>query len=79
MQNKVGLRKIISTQDNYRFSNEKTYIGNTNFGKTKTSTTDVTDAVKAISTAGQGYIIFNGQEMQVVQTLLVRLPKMLLY
>lgn len=55
---KLDYEKIISTQDNYRFSNEKTYIGNTNFGKTKTSTTDVTDAVKAISTAGQGYIIF---------------------
>lgn len=55
---KLDYDKIASTQDNYRFSNEKTYIDHTNFKKTKTSTTDVTDAVKAISTAGQDYIIF---------------------
>lgn len=54
----LDYEKIASTQDNYRFANEKTYIGNTPFANTKTSTTDVTDAVKAISEAGQQYIIF---------------------
>lgn len=54
----LDYEKIASTQDNYGFANEKTYIGNTPFANTKTSTTDVTDAVKAISEAGQQYIIF---------------------
>ena len=54
----LDYEKIASTQAVYNFGNERTYIGNTNFAKTKTSTTDVTDAVKAISTAGQEYIIF---------------------
>ena len=54
----LDYEKIASTQERYNFENERTYIGNTNFAKTKTSTTDVTDAVKAISTAGQGFIIF---------------------
>ena len=54
----LDYEKIASTQAVYNFGNERTYIGNTNFANTKTSTTDVTDAVKAISTAGQKYIIF---------------------
>ena len=55
---KLDYDKIASTQEIYKFGNERTYISNTQFAKTKTSTTDVTDAVKAISTAGQEYIIF---------------------
>lgn len=54
----LDYEKISSTQESYNFGNERTSIGNTRFANTKTSTTDVTDAVKAISTAGQGYIIF---------------------
>lgn len=54
----LDYEKIASTQERYNYGNERTYIGNTNFANTKTSTTDVTDAVKAVSTAKQGYIIF---------------------
>lgn len=54
----LDYEKILSTQDNYRFSGKKTNISNDNFKGIKTITTDVTDAVKAISEAEQNYIIF---------------------
>lgn len=54
----LDYEKILSTQDNYRFSGKKTKISNDNFKGIKTITTDVTDAVKAISEAEQKYIIF---------------------
>lgn len=54
----LDYKKILSTQDNYRFSDKKTKISNDNFKGIKTITTDVTDAVKAISEAEQKYIIF---------------------
>lgn len=54
----LDYKKILSTQDNYRFSGKKTKISNDNFKGIKTITTDVTDAVKAISEAEQKYIIF---------------------
>lgn len=54
----LDYKKILSTQDNYRFSGKKTKISNDNFQGIKTITTDVTDAVKAISEAEQKYIIF---------------------
>lgn len=54
----LNYEKILSTQDNYRFSGKKTNISNDNFKGIKTITTDVTDAVKAISEAEQNYIIF---------------------
>ena len=54
----LDYEKILSTQDNYRFSGKKTKISNDNFKGIKTITTDVTDAVKAISEAEQNYIIF---------------------
>lgn len=50
--------KILSTQENYRFYGNKTWISKDNFIGTKTITTDVTDALNAISEAGQKYIIF---------------------
>lgn len=50
--------KILSTQENYRFNGNKTWISKDNFIGTKTITTDVTDALNAISEAGQKYIIF---------------------
>lgn len=50
--------KILSTQENYRFNGNKTWISKNNFIGTKTITTDVTDALNAISEAGQKYIIF---------------------
>lgn len=50
--------KILSTQENYRFNGNKTWISKDNFKGIKTITTDVTDAVKAISEAEQKYIIF---------------------
>lgn len=51
--------KILSTQDNYRFSGKKTIIYKSDaFKGTKTITTDVTDALNAISEVGQKYIIF---------------------
>lgn len=50
--------KILSTQENYRFNGNKTWISKDNFKKIKTITTDVTDAVKTISEAEQKYIIF---------------------
>lgn len=50
--------KILSTQENYRFNGNKTWISKNNFIETKTITTDVTDALNAISEAGQKYIIF---------------------
>lgn len=54
----LDYEKILSTQDNYRFNGNKTKISNDNFKGIKTITTDVTDAVKAISEAEQKYIIF---------------------
>ena len=54
----LDYEKILSTQDNYSFSGKKTKISNDNFKGIKTITTDVTDAVKAISEAEQKYIIF---------------------
>lgn len=54
----LDYKKILSTQDNYSFSGKKTKISNDNFKGIKTITTDVTDAVKAISEAEQKYIIF---------------------
>ena len=54
----LDYKKILSTQDNYSFSGKKTKISNDNFKGIKTITTDVTDAVKAISKAEQKYIIF---------------------
>lgn len=54
----LDYEKILSTQDNYRFSGKKTKISNDNFKGIKTITTDVTDAVKAIPEAEQKYIIF---------------------
>lgn len=50
--------KILTTQDNYRFSGKKTWIFDHFFRGIKTQTTDVTDALNAISEAGQKYIIF---------------------
>lgn len=50
--------KILTTQDNYRFSGKKTWIFDHSFRGIKTQTTDVTDALNAISEAGQKYIIF---------------------
>lgn len=50
--------KILSTQENYRFNGNKTWISKDNFKGIKTITTDVTDALNAISEAGQKYIIF---------------------
>lgn len=50
--------KILTTQDNYRFSGKKTWIFDDSFKGIKTQTTDVTDALNAISEAGQKYIIF---------------------
>ena len=50
--------KILSTQENYRFNGKKTWISKDNFIGIKTTTTDVTDALNAISEAGQKYIIF---------------------
>ena len=51
--------KLLSTQDNYRFNGNKTSIYKSDaFKGTKTITTDVTDALNAISEAGQKYIIF---------------------
>lgn len=50
--------KILTTQDNYRFSGKKTWIFDDFFKGIKTQTTDVTDALNAISEAGQKYIIF---------------------
>lgn len=50
--------KILSTQENYRFNGNKTWISKDNFKGIKTKTTDVTDALNAISEAGQKYIIF---------------------
>lgn len=50
--------KILSTQENYSFNGNKTWISKDNFIGTKTITTDVTDALNAISEAGQKYIIF---------------------
>lgn len=51
--------KILSTQDNYRFYGNKTFIYKSDaFKGTKTITTDVTNALNAISEAGQKYIIF---------------------
>lgn len=50
--------KILSTQENYRFNGNKTWISKDNFIGTKTITTDVTGALNAISEAGQKYIIF---------------------
>lgn len=50
--------KILTTQDNYRFSGKKTWIFDDNFSGIKTQTTDVTNALNAISEAGQKYIIF---------------------
>ena len=54
----LDYNKILTTQDNYQFSGKKTKISNDNFKGIKTITTDVTDAVKAISEAEQNYIIF---------------------
>lgn len=54
----LDYNKILTTQDNYQFSGKKTKISNDNFKGIKTITTDVTDAVKAISEAEQKYIIF---------------------
>ena len=54
----LDYKKILSTQDNYSFSGKKTKISNDNFKGIKTITTDVTNAVKAISKAEQKYIIF---------------------
>lgn len=50
--------KILSTQENYKFNGNKTWISKDNFKGTKTITTDVTDALNAISKAEQKYIIF---------------------
>lgn len=50
--------KILTTQDNYRFSGKKTWIFDDSFKGIKTQTTDVTAALNAISEAGQKYIIF---------------------
>lgn len=50
--------KILTTQDNYRFSGKKTWIFDDSFRGIKTQTTDVTNALNAISEAGQKYIIF---------------------
>lgn len=50
--------KILTTQDNYRFSGKKTWIFDDSFKGIKTQTTDVTDALNAISEARQKYIIF---------------------
>lgn len=51
--------KILSTQDNYRFNGNKTYICKSEGVQgIKTITTDVTNALNAISEAGQKYIIF---------------------
>lgn len=54
----LDYNKILSTQENYRFNGNKTWISKDNFIETKTITTDVTDALNAISEAGQKYIIF---------------------
>lgn len=54
----LDYNKILSTQENYRFNGNKTWISKDNFKGIKTITTDVTDALNAISEAGQKYIIF---------------------
>lgn len=54
----LDYEKILSTQENYRFNGNKTWIDKDNFKGIKTITTDVTDALNAISEAGQKYIIF---------------------
>lgn len=54
----LDYKKILSTQENYRFNGNKTWISKDNFIGIKTITTDVTDALNAISEAGQKYIIF---------------------
>lgn len=54
----LDYEKISSTQENYRFYGNKTWISKDNFIGIKTITTDVTDALNAISEAGQKYIIF---------------------
>ena len=54
----LDYEKILSTQENYRFYGNKTWISKDNFIGIKTITTDVTDALNAISEAGQKYIIF---------------------
>lgn len=54
----LDYEKILSTQENYRFNGNKTWISKDNFIGIKTITTDVTDALNAISEAGQKYIIF---------------------
>ena len=54
----LDYKKILSTQENYRFNGNKTWISKNNFIGIKTITTDVTDALNAISEAGQKYIIF---------------------
>lgn len=54
----LDYEKILSTQENYRFYENKTWISKDNFIGIKTITTDVTDALNAISKAGQKYIIF---------------------
>lgn len=54
----LDYNKILTTQDNYRFSGKKTWIFDDSFKGIKTQTTDVTAALNAISEAGQKYIIF---------------------
>ena len=54
----LDYEKILSTQENYRFNGNKTWIDKDNFKGIKTITTDVTDALNAISEAGRKYIIF---------------------
>lgn len=56
--NTLNYEKILSTQDNYQFSGKKTWINNYEFKGIKTRTTDVTDAIKAISESKQKFIIF---------------------
>lgn len=62
--------KLLSTQDNYRFNGNKTSIYKSDaFKGTKTITTEVTNAVKAISEAKQNYIIFQWTNNQGTATL----------
>lgn len=56
--NTLNYEKILSTQDNYQFSGKKTWINNYEFKGITTRTTDVTDAIKAISESKQKFIIF---------------------